>query len=267
VYPKISPIRHLPRPWRTRSSFGNHASRRLGQGLEPGGVRQFAPGDRLRQINWRASLRFGRLYVTEYHEERNADVILLLDTTADIGRRPDSSLDVSVRAVATLTQAYLDHRDRVGLIKYGGNVHWIRPGSGRRQREALMDALMSTDTFSNYHFGDLDFLPPRVLPPGALVIAVSPMTDHRFVRVVANLAMRGFDVVVLAVSLLDIMRPLAANTRSARLAGRLWQLERQRRLAELSSRGLAIVEMPADRPLEGVLGAMAYGGPRRSLRR
>ncbi|MDP3771469.1 MAG: DUF58 domain-containing protein, partial [bacterium] len=42
-------------------------------------------GDRLRQVNWRASLRLGTLYVTQHHRERNADVVLMVDTLAEVG--------------------------------------------------------------------------------------------------------------------------------------------------------------------------------------
>ena len=64
----------VPRPLRTQSSFGNYVSAQLGEGIEPGEIRPFLPGDRTRRINWRASLRRQQLYVTQYQEERNADV-------------------------------------------------------------------------------------------------------------------------------------------------------------------------------------------------
>jgi len=53
-----------------------------GAGIEPGDIREFAPGDAIRQVNWRASLRLGKLYVTQHHREHNADVVLMLDTLA-----------------------------------------------------------------------------------------------------------------------------------------------------------------------------------------
>jgi len=43
---------------------GNYVSSSVGEGLEPGDIREFVPGDRIRHVNWRASLRFRRLFVT-----------------------------------------------------------------------------------------------------------------------------------------------------------------------------------------------------------
>ncbi|MBL8687943.1 MAG: DUF58 domain-containing protein [Rhodospirillaceae bacterium] len=267
VYPAAVPIRYLPRPRRTRSSFGNHVSSKLGQGLEPGNLRPYASGDRLRQINWRASLRTGRLYVTEFHEERNADVVILLDTTADIGRQPDSSLDYCVKAAAALATGYLRHRDRVGLITYGGNIQWIRPRTGRRQIETLLEALLPASMAVNYSFQGLDLLPPRVLPPGALVIALSPLIDPRFTKVVANLAGRGFDVLLLALSPLELMKPFVRSSPLDDLAARLWTLNRRATLDALQDIGLPAVEVRPDQPFDAALAPLARAGRPRATRR
>lgn len=267
VYPPTAPLRHLPRPLRTRSSFGNHVSARLGQGLEPGNIRPYASGDLLRQINWRTSLRLGRLYVTQFHAERNADVVLLLDTTADIGRRPQASLDVCVKAAASLATTYLLHRDRVGLITYGGNIQWIRPGSGRRQIERLLEALLPASMAANYSFQDLEVLPPKVLPPGALIIALSPLIDPRFVKIVTNLAGRGFDVLLLALSPLDLMRPFVGRSALDDLAARLWTLGRRATLDALRDRGLPAIEMAPGEPLDALLAPLARAGRHRAMQR
>ncbi len=65
------------------------------------------PGDRIKQVHWLASLRLGRLYVTQHHPEKNADVVLMLDTLAQVGAAPDTTLDLGVRAAASLAAAYL----------------------------------------------------------------------------------------------------------------------------------------------------------------
>ena len=267
VYPPTAPLRHLPRPLRTRSSFGNHVSAKLGQGLEPGNIRPYSSGDLLRQINWRTSLRLGRLYVTQFHEERNADVVLLLDITADIGQQPNSSLDHCVKAAASLASTYLLHRDRVGLVTYGGNIQWIRPGAGRRQIETLLEALLPTSMAANYSFQDLQVLPPRVLPPGALIIALSPLIDPRFVKIVTNLAGRGFDVLLLALSPLELMNPFVERSPVDDLAQRLWTLGRRATIEALRDSGLPAIEMLPGQPLDSVLAPLARAGRQRAMQR
>src|SRR6185437_14399302 len=100
------------------------------------------PGDRTRHINWRASLRRQQLFVTQYHEERNADIVLLLDALSEIGVRPHSTLDLSVRAAAALANAYLARKDRVGFVDFGGYLRWIDPATGQRHAQLLVDGLL-----------------------------------------------------------------------------------------------------------------------------
>src|SRR5207244_908660 len=126
-----------------------------GEGIEPGEIRPFAPGDRVRHVNWRASLRLGSLYVTQYHHERNADVVLMLDALVHIGPARRTSLDHSVHAAASLAAAYLARKDRVGFVEYGGTLRWVKPGSGPAHYERLLDALVQADVRPTYVAKDL----------------------------------------------------------------------------------------------------------------
>ncbi|HET7600749.1 MAG TPA: DUF58 domain-containing protein, partial [Gemmatimonadales bacterium] len=253
VFPATIPLRTLPRPTHAQASVGDHLSHALGEGIEPGDVRQFAPGDRIRHVNWRASLRLGRLYVTQRHRERNADVVLMLDTLADVGAPPHTALDLGVRAAASLAAAYLARKDRVGLITYGGVMSWVRPGSGAVQYERLADGLLRAEVVFTYVAKDLARVPPRVLSPQALVIAVTPLLDARFARAVLDLAARGLDLVVLVVSPVAITRALVDGARLDTLASRLWALERRTELAALRRQGLVVIDWQPPEPLEAAL--------------
>jgi len=120
----------------------------------------------------RASLRRDRLYVTRYQQEQNADVVLMLDTLSETGTASATTLHASLRAAAALAAAYLARKDRVGLIEYGGLLRWVRPGSGRPHFERLLSTLVQAEVTFTYVAKDLDLVPPRVLPPQALVIAI-----------------------------------------------------------------------------------------------
>ncbi len=257
VYPHSLPLRALPQPRRTQTSVGNYVSPVLGEGLEPGEVRPFAPGDRVKHVNWRASLRLGRLYVTQCHQERNADVVLMLDTLGHAGLSPRSSLDLCARAAASLAGAYLSRKDRVGLIEYGGVLRWVRPGSGRVQLERILEALLAAEVIFTYVAKDLTLVPPRILPPQALVLALSPLLDDRFVTAVRDLAARGFDVVVVWVSPVALSRELLSGSLLDDLACRLWTLESEEQLAALRQEGLTIIEWHPDQPLELALSPFA----------
>jgi uncharacterized protein (DUF58 family) len=264
VYPRALPLRRLPRPRRTQTFVGNYVSPSLGEGLEPGDIRPFVPGDRIRRVNWRASLRLGRLHVSQYQQERNADVVLMLDTLAEVGAPPATSLDLGVRAAASLATAYLSRKDRVGLIEYGGVIRWVKPDSGRAQLERLLDSLLHARAVFTYVAKDLDLIPPRILPPQALVIALSPLLDARFVKAVSDLLARGFDLVVVTVSPIELTRSAIARSPLNDLSCRLWALERRAHLSRLRGQGLTILEWDPAEPLELAL-ARFKRGPRRGV--
>lgn len=262
VFPRLAPLRSVPRPLHTQTSVGDHVSPALGEGIEPGDIREFVIGDRIREVNWRASLRLGALYVTRHPRERNADIVLMLDTLAQVGEPNEGTLDHAARAAASLAAAYLARKDRVGLISYGGTIDWVRPGSGRAQYERLADVLLRAAVVFTYVSKDLAFIPRRVLPPHALIVAITPLLDPRFSKAALDLVARGFDLVVIAVSPVDVTRAMLRGTPVDRLACRLWALERRERLDEFRRHGVAVLEWnPAD-PLEGTLAGHARRRPR-----
>jgi uncharacterized protein (DUF58 family) len=257
VYPRVPPLRQVPQPLRTQTSVGNYVAAAAGAGLEPAEIRPFAPGDPVRRVNWRASLRLGTLYVTQHHLERNADVVLMLDALSQVGVPPVASLDLCARAAAGLASAYLARKDRVGLIEYGGTFRWVRPAAGRAQFERVMDALLAVQPTFTYVRKELALVPPRILPPRALVIALSPLLDRRFVDAVADLLARRFDVVLVAVSPVEVTRTVRRLSPLEDLACRLWAVEHRAEIAGLRRRGLAVLEWTPDQPVEVALAPLA----------
>jgi uncharacterized protein (DUF58 family) len=262
VYPHLAPLRFSPRPVRTQTFVGHHVSAAQGEGIEPGDIRPFAPGDQVRHVNWRATLRHGALHVTRHHRERNADVVLLLDTLSEVGPPGASVVDAAARGAADLAAAYLARKDRVGLIEYGGQLRWVKPGSGRAQFQRLLDTLLDASVVFTYVSRDLGLVPPRILPPQALVVALSPLLDARFARAATDLAARGADLIVVAVSPAPAARAGLPPGPVADLAARLWALERRLELEAHRRRGLTIVDWDGVGPLD-----VALAGLHRTRRR
>lgn len=267
VYPHLTALRHLPRPVRTQTFVGHHVSPAQGEGIEPGDIRPFAPGDLVRHVNWRATLRHGALHVTQHHRERNADVVLLLDTLSEVGPPGATVVDAAVRGAADLAAAYLARKDRVGLIEYGGQLRWLKPGSGRAQFQRLLDTLLDASVVFTYVSRDLDLVPPRILPPQALVLALSPLLDPRFARAATDLAARGFDLVVIAVSPAPAARAAVRPGPVADLAARLWDLERRPEIEGLRRRGVTVVGWDGVAPLDAALAGLRRPRLRRALAR
>ena len=170
VYPSVETLHALLPPYETQVFIGNQVSRAKGEGIEFADVRPWTSGDRPRRINWRASARRDELWVNDQHPERNTDVVLFIDTFAEVRRGGRSTLDMAVRAATSLAHRYLGRKDRVGLVSFGGFLTWLVPASGTLQLYKIVDSLLQMDVVLSFAVKGVDVLPPRTLPPKALVV-------------------------------------------------------------------------------------------------
>ena len=167
AYPRPVALRRLLAPMETQALAGSQVARSKGDGVEYADIRDFVPGDRVRSINWRASARHQGLVVNERHPERNTDVVLFIDSFADVRGADRSVLEDAVRAAASLATRYLEHRDRVGLVGFGGVLRWLQPGMGTTQRYRLVETMLETGVEPTYTWRDVNVIPARILPPGS----------------------------------------------------------------------------------------------------
>jgi uncharacterized protein (DUF58 family) len=238
AYPRPIELRRLLAPMETQALAGSQVARVKGDGVEYADIRDFVPGDRVRSINWRASARRQALVVNERHPERNTDIVLFIDSFADVRGADRSVLEDAVRAAAALATRYLEHRDRVGLVGFGGVLRWLQPGMGSTQRYRLVETMLETGVEPTYTWRDVNLIPTRILPPAALVLALTPLVDARFVAALEDLRGRRFDVAAVEVDPVPLVEP--GRTQVERAAHRLWLLEREVLRWRLASRGIGI---------------------------
>ncbi|MGH7608878.1 MAG: DUF58 domain-containing protein [Candidatus Dormibacteria bacterium] len=251
VFPARERLLRLLAPARTQVFAGNRIARQHREGIEFADIRAFAPGDLVRRINWRVTARSGRPHVNDFHLERNSDVVLFVDSFSELRSGRDSVLTLAVRAAGSLAQGYLGERDRVGLVGFGGLLNWLLPGTGPRHLYRIAEVLLDTELVTSYAWKAIDVIPPRVLPPAATVIALSPLLDPRSVGALADLHHRGFDLLVLEIAPERFLPsgPAAADPSAVQL----WRLLRSSRRRALQRAGVIVVEWHPDQPLEAVL--------------
>ena len=232
---------------RLPNRLGEHSARVAGEGMEFTGVREYVPGDRQRAINWPATTRRGRLQVNTFAAERSQDVVLLVDATSDVGPPGSSALDLGLRGAAGAAQAYLAARDRVGVITYQwGGARWLAPSLGRRQVYKIIDAMLAAD--AGWARGAVfSRLPRAALPPGALVVAFSPLLDQRFVEALRDMRERGFPLIVV-----DVLNaePPSRYTFADVMARRIWRMEQQAIRFSLRELGVPVVPWDGVAPLD-----------------
>jgi uncharacterized protein (DUF58 family) len=251
VYPPAEPLRRGVAPQRTQVFSGNYVSRAAGEGIEFASVREYASTDDVKRINWRVTSRRGSLFINVFHPERNSDVVLFLDTFGDVGARGQTTLDLAVRGAASLARHYLTHKDRVGVVAFGGTLGWITAGQGQPHTYRIVDYLLGTRATWSFAWKDLDYLPVGLLPPSCTVVAFSPLLDERAVTALINVQARGFPLVIV-----DTLRESGITPGSspeARLAWRVWKMERAAVDLDLERLGIPVVRWPEDGPLEASL--------------
>ena len=251
VYPHGEALRNLLRPLESQVFAGNQVPRARAEGIEFADLRPFMPGDRVRRVNWRATARRGEPWVNETHPERNADVVIFLDTFAEVRRCGRGTLDLAVHAAGSLAAHYLAEKDRVGLVNFGGVLNWLTASSGTLQLYRVLDSLLDTEILLTYAWKDIDVLPVRTLPPDALVLALSPLLDERSVGALFDLRVRGFDLVVVEVSPVPFSPP--GRQELGDVAYKLWQLRREALRSRYRRLGVPVVEWREGTPLQAAL--------------
>ncbi|MBO2458666.1 DUF58 domain-containing protein [Actinomadura violacea] len=263
VFPAAAPVRPRLVPLDLLRRLGDHVARTAGSGVEFAGIRPYAPGDRARDVNWKASGLRGRLHVTTRADQRQAEIVLAVDALG-----PRGALDRAMRGAAALAAGYLRLGDRVGIVAFGGALRWLAPGQGGQHLYRLAEAVMDAGRPDGGTAPDLARIPRSALPPGALVIVFSPLLDERAVQTVEDLRRRGGPVVV--IDLLDREPPVPRRPRrgpgsggpaTGDLAMRLWRLDRRALIAGLADLGVPVAHWAPGDPLDVPIGTFARPVP------
>jgi uncharacterized protein (DUF58 family) len=248
---------NLPLPRRLRGLTGTHDSSRPGDGGDFRDVHPFAPGDRLRRIDWKATARRGRfagdLYVRRTAATSDATVVIVLDSADDLGEQVaswspsagattgTSSLDLAREAAGSLAAGYLRLGDRVGFQDLAGSDRMIAPGGGQRHLWRLLRAIELTRPSGTRSRRRR----PPVVPADALVYVLSTFLDEEASRMAELWAGSGHRVI--AVDVLPAPR-FARATRAERLAHRIVMMTRSDRIRALRAQGVEILRWQDDGP-------------------
>ncbi|MFG3697422.1 DUF58 domain-containing protein [Micromonospora sp. NPDC047620] len=256
VYPRTEPFDAVEAMPRAAGLVGAHHSRRPGEGGELAGVRVFAPGDRLRRIDWRVSLRARQLHVAATLSDRDAEVVVLLDVLAEAGRSGGVSgaasvLDTTVRAAAAIAEHYLHRGDRVSMLEYGPAARRLRPATGRRQYLTVLEWLLDVRAESSPHEPFDQVFGPQLLSADALVVVLTPLLDERSAQMLARLARSGRFVVAVDTLPADLAPPKDRGW--AEVAYRLWRLDRDTMIGQLREHGVPVVRWAGAGSLDQVL--------------
>ncbi len=125
---------------------GQYHSVFKGRGIAFSEVRQYIPGDDIRQIDWNVSARMSETYVKLFAEEREMTVLLLVDMSASgkFGSRVQEKRELAAEIAAVLAFSAIRNNDRVGLIIFTDQVEkFVPPKKGKKHVLRVISEILS----------------------------------------------------------------------------------------------------------------------------
>jgi len=242
--PRVERLRKMNlRPRVLRPFVGNLNSGVAGTGTEFHCLREYQPGDPLRQINWKATARRDQLVTNSKEDERSGDLVIVLD----LQKADPLVQDRSIEATASVAHYWLGGKNRVGMIVLGDHVEVVPMGMGRRHFHRLIEKLMEVKASERDTALLADRAWRRYFPPQAVVVFISPLRSEGASTTIKRLAREGAKVL-----LLSLRRKDRWESPEEEMAFRLDQLRREDLIYALSD-FCRVVEWDSDMPLSRCL--------------
>ncbi|MDO5016739.1 MAG: DUF58 domain-containing protein [Porphyromonas sp.] len=114
---------------------GEYRSAFKGRGMSFSEVREYRPGDEIRDIDWNVTARYAKPYVKVYEEERELTMMLLVDVSESglFGTVERTKRQLIAEIAGTLAFSTITNNDKVGVIFFSDRVEkFIPPGKGRK---------------------------------------------------------------------------------------------------------------------------------------
>ncbi|MDI6772876.1 MAG: DUF58 domain-containing protein [bacterium] len=124
--------------------FGDYRGIFYGPSLDLAEVREYQPGDEVRRIDWNVTARMHRIFVRQYHEERELTAWLLVDLSSSMtfGTRRRLKRDLAVEFAGTAAYIVARHGDKVGAVAFPGRGQpLVPPRAGRRHALRILHSL------------------------------------------------------------------------------------------------------------------------------
>ena len=200
VYPRLEPLPF----WRLPTAMveGSHAlPERTHQATALATtVRPWAPGDSFNRIHWPTTARVGEIQVKEFDLEQTADawIFLDLDEAVQAGSGDDSTVEVAVRAAASIADRALTENRAVGLTATSLRTVVLPADRGARQHLKVMEALASVNGDGVTSLAEALVVGLPRLRRGMTAVVITASTDPAWVRPLVSLRPRGVSSVVIA---------------------------------------------------------------------
>jgi uncharacterized protein (DUF58 family) len=180
---------------------GLHRSPLHGVSVEFADYREYAPGDDLKRLDWRAYARSDKFYIKRYEEDNNLRGTILLDASQSMsyGRRGMSKYQYAATLAASMAMICVKQRDAVGLAVFDdAERHFLRPVATQLQLRKIIEVLETTKPQRTSDLGPvLHKLSEQIKSRGLVVIISDLLLDlDVFYRNLGRLQHDGHEILI-----------------------------------------------------------------------
>jgi len=176
------------------SFAGEYQSAFKGRGLEFEEVREYLPGDDIRNIDWNVTARSTAPFIKQFRDERELTVLFMVDVSASsrFGTVQKLKNEIAAELTALLAYTALKNNDKVGLVVFSHEIeHYLPPKKGRGHVWTLIRDILTYQSqakTTNFH-QPLEFL-NQVLKKKAIVFLISDFHVEDYENVIRTTAFR-----------------------------------------------------------------------------
>ena len=148
------------------------------------------------------------------------------------------------------------------MIIVGSTLDKVYPGFGKRQFDRILTALAQTKSGTTWEIGNLGGYLSLFFSTMVQIILVSPLIDDKSFDCVADITRRGYEVLVISPSPIEIEKRKLPVDSQYLFAERLMKVKRRNRV-NLLRRSVAVVDWNINIPLSVALQEATYAWNRR----
>lgn len=124
---------------------GNYRSAFKGNGMEFEEIREYYEGDDIRNIDWNVTARQNRPYVKKYKEERELNIVLMVDISSsnNFGNQKEKIAEIA----AVMALAGVKNGDKVGAILFNDKIEkHIYSRKGNKHALSIIENLLTVSS-------------------------------------------------------------------------------------------------------------------------
>ncbi|MFC5651804.1 DUF58 domain-containing protein [Paenibacillus solisilvae] len=192
VYPRVVPIRNWQLFKRgSKGPYSTSASRLSSkETTQINGVREYIYGDKLSRIHWNATAKTGNWKSKEFERESLPRTVFVLDRYSGAYEKPDQ-FELAVSVTASMLDFGFRRSTAMGLVSVGKKTEGFAAISKSDQRELMLNHLVRVQADGETPLYRALRQSTALVPPGSLVVIVSPQAGEETILAMEWLSRRG----------------------------------------------------------------------------